>query len=290
MKLPKCDLLGIGLSVYDQNLFVGEHPGPDDKITASSSSVSLGGPACIGTLCANRLGLKTALLSCVGDDPQGTYIRKTQQSFKSHSLLEVPSKISAHGTIIIKSNGERSVIAVPPKDIRYPAITLEKAPKYILCDGRLGCEYYELIEKLISQGSQLILDAGSLNAGIKKLLKICSTLICSKKFALSYSNQKESSKAFAFLAKEFAKVAITQGSDPILYNNDGELGQINPLKIKLKNSNGAGDIFHGSFIAALDHGFNYVESLSKANEIAAWHCTQKNTKDSLNNLGSQKFF
>ena len=55
MKLPKCDLLGIVLSVYDQNLFVGEHPGPDDKITASSSSVSLGGPASIGTLCANRL-------------------------------------------------------------------------------------------------------------------------------------------------------------------------------------------------------------------------------------------
>ena len=290
MKLPKCDLLGIGLSVYDHSLFIDHHPEPDEKTVAQSSSASLGGPACLGTLCANRLGLKTVLISAVGSDPQGGFIRENQQEFTSHKLIEVNCGNSALATIIVKPDGKRSVIALPSKNIKFQPIEYLEAPKYILCDGRLALEYYEVIAEMVAKGSQLILDAGSANQGIRKLLPICNTLICSIKFAQDYTGETSSEHAFKCLTKEFNQFAVTMGKQGLLYKNNSSQGHLPAVNVDVINSNGAGDIFHGSFIAATHHKLDFFHALKKASEIAAWHCTQINSNESLKSLPKQKFF
>ena len=290
MIIPECDLLGIGLSVLDQSLFVDHHPNKDEKTNALSKVESVGGPSCIGTLCANRLGLKTSLISAIGKDLAGSFIRTEQAKFNRHELIEVQANESSQATIIIKPDGCRTVIASPARGLIDKAINFDKNPKLILCDGRLANMYYELIKKMKQLGSQIILDAGSANSGILKLLPLCDFLICSSKFAVQYTRKDSYKEAYISLAEEFSQFAMTVGSEGCYYQSNNTKGHLKAHKIKIKNSNSAGDFFHGAFATAIFREYTFEKALEKANEVAAWHCTNKDSMESLNKIRLQKFF
>ncbi|WDE95875.1 PfkB family carbohydrate kinase [Lentisphaera profundi] len=283
--IPACDLLGIGLSVLDHSLFLKSHPQSDEKTTALNSFETIGGPACVGTLCANRLGLRTALISAIGQDSAADFICSYQDKFTNHNFIPLRSDKSAHATILVKDNGERSVIASLPQKVQSSHYHVQHVPKYILLDGRYIDECYDLIMLLKDRGSQIILDAGSANPGILKMLPHAHILISSQKFALDYTKKTCANEALSEIKKTHTQIIITTGEKGSLYYLDGQTGAIIANKIKAVNSNGAGDIFHGAFIAALAGEKNSLESAKIASQIAGWHCTQSSVEQTLQCLG-----
>jgi len=290
MILPSCDLLGIGLSVLDSSLYIDSHPQIDEKIEAHHSSESLGGPACIGTLTANRLGLSTVLISAIAKDYPGEFIRNKQSQFKSHSLIELETDQTPHATILVSSTGERSVIASLAKNVSPLKLEVSSPPQYILVDGRYIDCCFELIMDLKKLGSQVILDAGSANPGVLKILPHADIIIGSKKFALHYSELNNIEDAFSALKDKYKHLIITMGDEGAKYSLDGDLGSFPAEKVKVLNSNGAGDVFHGAFIAGLANNLSLQECGKVATRVASWHCTQENISESLKKLGSSQPF
>jgi len=56
------------------------------------------------------------------------------------------------------------------------------------------------------------------------------------------------------------------------------VAQILPPKVRELDTNGAGDIFHGSFCAALCKGMSEIECLQYATVASALKCEIKGTK------------
>jgi sulfofructose kinase len=286
MNLAFCDLLGIGLSVFDNSLFIPHHPSADEKIVADHSIQSLGGPACIGTLTANRLGLKTVLISASADDYPGHYIQNKQKSYSNHTLISLKTDLTPQASILINKNGERSVIATLAKTVEKTIIKCTKPPKYILLDGRYVDVCFDMIMDLKKQGSQIILDAGSVNPGVMTILAHVDILIASKKFAFNYTNHHNIDQVMDQLQQSFPKVIVTLGEEGAKYYLEGKRGSLSANKVKVVNTNGAGDIFHGAFIAGLAAGLDLIECSKLAGRIATWHCTQESVEVSLKKLGS----
>jgi sulfofructose kinase len=288
MSHSTCDLLGIGLSVFDNSLFVKTHPGEDEKIEAQRCLQSLGGPACVGTLTANRLGLQTTLLSAVADDFAGDFIKKSQAQFSRHTFIPLKTDITPQATILIKENGERSVIATLAKNTKATQVNLLDVPKYILLDGRYIDTCFDLIMHFRKLGSEIILDAGSRNPGILTMLPYADIIIGSKKFALSYTKKTNIDEALDKLRGDFDNVLITLGDQGAIYSFEQSQGRISCEKINAVNTNGAGDVFHGAFIAGLAKGLKFLECSQFASRIASWHCTQISIESTLNQLGKNR--
>ena len=284
IKIPKCDLLGIGLSVLDSNYYLNKLPKEDEKIEAFASSESLGGPACIGTLTANSLGLRTHLISAIGKDSAGEFITKRNLS-KNHSYEFINSSSSSKSCVWIDRTGKRSLV-VNEARLNVKFELLGDAPKFILCDGRYSQLCFESLVQLRNKGSMIILDAGSTNKGILQLLDICDYLICSKKFALNYTQQNNVEQAFTYLTQQFDKFTITLGEEGFITYSENTRHQTKAIPTKVKNTNGAGDVFHGAFIAEFAKSGNYLEALKKANKIASLHCSKETIEETLSELKS----
>ncbi len=95
-------------------------------------------------------------------------------------------------------------------------------------------------------------------------------LFCNEAEALSYT-QKETIDEAIFVIKTFAKTfAITLGAKGAIIYDGSNAISINPHKVTAVDSNGAGDLFAGTFMYGLTHGMNFEQAgniASKASSI-----------------------
>ena len=66
---------------------------------------------------------------------------------------------------------------------------------------------------------------------------------------------------------------LTQGSRGALLLESGRFRRIAPHKVRVRDTTGAGDVFHGAFAAGLWHGLDLLASLRLASRAAALACT-----------------
>ena len=82
-------------------------------------------------------------------------------------------------------------------------------------------------------------------------------LICSKDFAEDFTNikiqdQKDLIKVYKKMEKTFTNtLIITLGEEGCIYTYKNTLKKMPSLKVKVKDTTGAGDIFHGAFTYAI---------------------------------------
>ena len=283
--IPKLDLLCIGMAVMDNTFNITHHPTEDEKLRASSSFCSPGGPAATAAATTACLGSNTGLICSLGKDPAGQFLINQWQEMGLTQVFKLKAKHTASACILLKPNGERSVInseALPKKakNLKFSDTT----PRYILCDGRLHAECLDFIKHCKSLGSKIILDAGSVSEGTLSLTSYCDYLITSKKFAQEFTNLDDSRAALRVLRQHSEFAAITLGSEGVIAQDSEQFIYFESEKIEAINTNNAGDIFHGAFCHALIDGAEFFQAIAYANDVAGAHCTHKNVVESLKSL------
>ena len=84
--------------------------------------------------------------------------------------------------------------------------------------------------------------------------------------------------------------AITAGEKGVYWIEDGSIFNCKPPKIKVIETNCAGDVFHGAF-AAFSHQKHYVmDSMNLETTTASLHCTKKRGIYSIHSYSSVKKF
>ncbi len=85
-------------------------------------------------------------------------------------------------------------------------------------------------------------------------------LFCNEAEALAFTGQTDISLALKDLAKRSHQVAITQGpKGALLWDGEREV-DILTRQVNAVDTNGAGDLFAGSFMYALTHGHSFAEA------------------------------
>jgi sulfofructose kinase len=268
----------VGQAVYDLVLTVDHHPAADEKLVASSLMGWGGGPAANAAVTAARLGLGTAFCGYLGQDHYGDlHFAELQAEGVDTSYLTRGAAPTPLSVALVKPNGQRSLVnfrrdtpPLPPRAIDLPGL----APSAILFDGLEPDLSPPLAAAAREQGVPTILDAGSVHPGTITLLGAIDYLVCSEKFAYTFTGEKNEPRALASLRAHAPTVVITLGARGLVWAQGPSTGRLPAFEVVPVDTNGAGDVFHGAFAAGVATGKPWKELLTFAAAAAALSCTR----------------
>lgn len=277
------DIVGIGATVYDTLMVTEGFPIEDTKLQAAKTIIQGGGPCATALVAAGRLGVSSEYIGTVGNDIYGTYML---EDFKKHgvgteNIIVKNDCVSFHSFVIINNkNSSRTCIwnkgTIPPllsDEINAAAI---KNAKVLHLDGHHLDAAIKGASIAKENNVKVSFDAGGVYPVIEKLLPLVDFLIPSEEFAMEITGQANAKNAAAELFKQYKPeiVVVTQGSKGGFIFSGKEYTNYKSFKVAAVDSNGAGDVFHGAFIAGYVKGMNVIRAVQFASAAAALKCTK----------------
>lgn len=268
------DVLCVGHASYDLVFTVPKHPRPDEKIFAEGFIACGGGPAANAAVTVARLGYRAAFAGYLGNDPYGDLhadeLRREGVATELVIRGAAPTPLSA---VLVKPDGSRALVNYKGETRPLPAGAIDFSgvrPKAILFDGHEP----EVSLPLAGIGVPTILDAGSIHKGTEALMFRVDYLVCSEKFARQWSGADDPERALNGLAERSPAVVLTLGERGLLWKRGAESGRLPAFSVAAVDTTGAGDCFHGAFVAALAAGFPWSDILRFASAAGAICCTR----------------
>jgi sulfofructose kinase len=275
--MKQIDVLCVGATSYDLVFWVDHPPGPDEKTVASAFARCGGGPAANASVMVARMGLKSAFAGYLGTDLFGQmHLEELTSAGVDTGLVVRGGYMTPLSSVWVSVSGERSLVnyrdahsILPTKGIDLSEIH----PKVILLDGHEPDLSLSLLRDAKKKGITTVLDAGSWNQGTSQLFDKVDCLACSERFAREATGTSSEEAMDCFVSPS-QSVVITLGKNGLLWKHAGEKGQIPAFSIDVKDTTGAGDVFHGALAGCLAMGRGWMESLTYSSAAAALCCTK----------------
>jgi len=286
------DCLGFGICALDYFSILDPYPGLDEKVNVISSSVQGGGPVPTAMATMAKLGAEVAFVGEIGDDYEGMVIRSELEKFGvdvDYLLIDEKVKSLKAFIWVDKNSGKRTVALdktgmtpVRPKEISY---LKDVYFKYLHLDGRDIDASIFLAKKAKKDGSEVILDLGNLRENIEELFPLVDYIVVSKKFAYDYTHLQDLSQACLELKKiGFKCVVVTLSEKGCLWTDGDKVNYFPGFKLKVVDTTGAGDVFHGAFIFGLLKKWRMEKIIEFASACAALKCRKLGGREGIPSL------
>lgn len=289
------DLITIGDVNIDLTITVPRFPKEDDEVQISSIKQSLGGDATNIAVAAAKLGIKTAVISCIGNDSESTqllqwlsdqhiHINEIQRSAKNKSGLVIS---------IVRNDGQRNLLShrganqdlhIGPKQVSI----IQQSRAVHISDPIPETENWIISEK--SFDNQIIsFDPGSITAArgltsLKPVLEKVKLLFVNEtEIELMTGNKDLVESAKRMLSYGPQLIIVKKGAKGCYFTSKEEAYTVPGYKVTSVDSTGAGDAFDAAFLAELLNGQPFVEAAQFANAVGAITCTQYGAQNGLVN-------
>ena len=277
------EVVGIGSALFDILMTADEFPKEDTKIQGKQTKTQGGGPCAVALVAMSKLGVSSGYMGTLGDDMYGDYIKASFEKYgvdTSH-IRRNPGEQSFHSFVLLNlQNSSRTCIwnkgTVTPPTQEDVDLEVLKNAKYLHLDGhQLDAAIYAA-KKAHEYGVKVSHDAGGTYPGIEGLLPYVDVLIPSEEFALKITGCDNAVDAARKLYDTYhpETLIITQGVKGGLIWEDGKEVRYPAYPVKAIDSNGAGDTFHGAFVAARIKGMSVYEAACFASATSALKCTR----------------
>lgn len=276
-------IIGIGSTVYDTLMVVPAFPAEDTKLEGLETKVQGGGPCATALVAAQKLGESAAYMGTIGDDPFGRFMMDDLQRWgvSTEYVRAIPDCTSFHAVVVLnKSNESRTCVwnrgTVPQpeeSDINFEALSHAKV---LHLDGHMLNAAIIAAKYCKENGIKVSYDAGGTYPNVQSLMPYVDWLIPSEEFALKITGEATAEAAAQKLYDTYKPelVVLTQGvRGGILLDKDG-MRRYGSYKVEVIDSNGCGDTFHGSFVAAKLKGLSNENACKYASASAAIKCTR----------------
>ena len=280
--------LFVGMTTLDC-LYQAKHPpAADEKVVATKSLLVSGGPATNAAVAFAQLGgsqgNEALLLSAVGKHPLTTLLKEDLQEYGVTLSDLTPDRLApppVSSIVVTQATGERAVVSGNAVDMQVAASqvsadVLERV-NIVLIDGHQMGVGAQVAQWAKAKQIPVVVDAGSWKPDFETVLSFADAVVASANFMPPGCGSAD--EVFVYLKSlGVAQVAITQGSKPVLFWEEGEQKSIEVPKIRAVDTLGAGDIFHGAFCHFyISHLFE--ETLLKASRSASFACQYWGTRD-----------
>ncbi len=232
----------------------------------------------------SRLGIKTELISAVGDDPNGTLILDSCRTCgigTGHSLI-VPDAVSSV-YLAIMDNSRDMALALSDMTISdNVSIEFLKSRTQILEDASAivfdTCLAAEVMDYILSKynNKPIFVDPVSIGKAkaVKPLMGKVHTLKMNKLEAEFLSDSKiegvsglEKISAW-FLDQGVKRIFITLGKEGVFYRDSQNSGNYKPDKTEIKNTTGAGDAFMAGLVYGTLNSYNLEKIVRFASGVS----------------------
>ena len=242
----------VGQTYIDMTVVTAVMPQGDEKSVADDYAVSFGGNAVTAAFAAARLGLRPDLLTSLADDWLG------------RMFLDMAAKyqISVHGrkvrrsslSFILPNNGRRAILRARDDHYLHPFPHLNLGNCSIAhFDGHQADAALYYARQCREKNILTSLDGGGLRSNTDELLGFVDIAIVAERLCEQMNMTTE--KMLGYLKQRGVKIGgVTEGERGMLwYDESGKTARLPALPVpkdRIIDTSGAGDIYHGAYVAS----------------------------------------
>ena len=253
-------------------------PKRNEHAFSDEGQITFGGSAANFATQATRLGIKTTLLGCVGDDLYGQLFFKEMAKIGVDTSGVLVLDNQATGLFIyIHDEQDSQIVVARPGANRF----LEKRifeeenmidAKVIHVAGAFPMMIEGAMETSTTNGIILSLDPGRSagNLDFQKILRRTDLLFINRQELKDYFKIEPIESELRKFAKTFPGIVIVKmGKDGAIATDGFEYCTSGVFEVPVRNTLGAGDAFAAGFNTAWTRSENITQALNIANAVAA---------------------
>jgi sugar/nucleoside kinase (ribokinase family) len=255
--------------------------------TGSKLLKQSGGSACNSVVAASQLGSKAYFGGKIADDDDGRlYADDLTQAGVSHAFSPTDHGVTGKCLVMVTSDAERTMntyLGVSDEfsetEINQSALAKSEwlyVEGYLQTDDHRTAVVVSAVEFAKQQGVKVGLSlsdpfvAQLFSGNLKSVIGDGVDLIfCNKDEALAFTAADSIDQAAKELKAYAATFVITDGANGATVFDGDNLLNVPGVKAKAIDTNGAGDMFAGTFLYAITSGANYQRAAELANQAAA---------------------
>jgi sugar/nucleoside kinase (ribokinase family) len=246
------EALFVGQTYIDVTILSDVLPVGDDKAVAHDYAVSFGGNAVTAAFACARLGFPPDLIASLADDWLGRMFLDMAAKYQVpvHGRKVRRSSLS----FILPKAGQRSILRARDDDYLHPFPILNLGGcRALHLDGHQADAALHYARVCREAGALTSLDGGGLRENTHDLLAFVDIAIVAER--LCQQMRLSEIDMLAYLRSRGCRVGgVTQGERGLLwYEGDGEIELLPALDVpanKVIDTSGAGDVFHGAYVAS----------------------------------------
>lgn len=269
----------LGHAALDLLGAVAHWPGPDRKTRLRWLDRQGGGPAATAAVTLRRLGAPARFLGVVGDDDVGALILEGLRAERVDTAgVRVRPGRRSHLSVCVAAGTTRNVLWDPGD---APDLRLSEIPRgmldgagVLLLDGRHPDAAVALARRARRIGIPVLLDAGTLRPATRKLLGEVDACVASVGFARELAGSGRAADMLrALRAAGPAVVGVTLGArGAVGRERGGPLLRVPAVRVRVVDTTGAGDAYHGAFAWGLLRGRPLAWTMRFAAVVAGLKC------------------
>jgi len=242
--------LFIGHSYIDITFVTSHFPTGDEKALADDYAVSFGGNAVVAAFCCARLGVIPDLMTTIGDDWLSRMFRDMASRYGMPLHTRTVREMSL--SFIMPNNGKRAIVRCRDDDHLHPFPTLNlRGCRALHVDGHQPDAALHYARLCREAGVLTSLDGGAVRENTDELLRYIDVAVVSERMCEQMELNPQDMLAY-LSSRGCAVSAVTLGERGMVWREKtGDIREMPALPIPQENvrdTNGAGDIFHGSYV------------------------------------------
>jgi sulfofructose kinase len=288
----KFDVVGIGRNCVDYLAVLPTLPAPDSKVPMKEFRMVGGGQATTALVALSRLGLKTAYLGVVGDDPGGGLVLDglRREGVDVANVVVAGDLSTPTALIFVDEKASTRTIAyqpTPPDRLRAAAIDMDiiLSTRCLMIDPHETLFGLEISPLAKARGIPIIYDAEHQTPGFYEMLAVSDYIIGSEDLIQTLGASIPEEALNRLLSFSCRAAVITLGSKgSIALNAEGLIRQA-ACRVEVVDTTAAGDAFHAGFAYGVLQGWELKKILTFSNAMGAMVCRGLGGRESLPSLG-----
>lgn len=291
------DVVGIDMPCMDLAVNVNTFPKPNQGTYVNSLSWQGGGKVSTGMVAAARLDAKCAIMGCVGDDDYGRFCL---WDFNRHGIdtssMIVRKNASTSLSIVIsdRETSGRSFVFHRGAAVQY---SLEEIDIDKLRNTRYFfiSQLHEITAEccIIAKqaGAEIFMDADSFSQEIMEHISLVDYFIASEfVYNALFENDHYEENCKNIMSMGPKVVVFTLGAKGCVGISKDGFFQLKSYPVEVVDTVGAGDVFHGAFLAGLLKNWSIKECANFSNAVSSIKCTRPGGRSGIPDMKTVKRF
>lgn len=271
----------VGIAVQDRIYYVNALPNGGGKYQSNQYQETGGGPAATAAVAIARLGAEVDFIGRVGDDSCGDTLLSELQHYgvNTQYCRQVAHARSSQSAILVDEEGERIIINYPSPDLPTDAQWLDAIDfsqyDMVLADVRWHDGTVKAFTLARAAGVSTLLDADVTPQDIAPLVALADHAVFSAPGLQRMTGCDDARQGLTVAGmRTDGRVYVTQGAEGSVWKEDERFCHLPGFSVKVVDTTGAGDVFHGALALALAENQPAENAVRFANAVAAMKCTQ----------------
>lgn len=275
------EVLVAGRVNVDYLCVLERYPEEDTKIRIMERISDIGGQGGNTSCCIKRLGGRFKFISRIGNDDAGRFcIERLLKSGIDTSSIRIVK--GGHTTIsyvfISRLSGKRTLMY---ESETLPDLKLDRKMKSSISNARVllldpSVTHLASELKALKNRPPIVYDCERWREGIYDMMDLADYFVPSSLFLKDKKMGFKTSDPIAgikTLARKVPnKLIMTDGKNGAYFIRDGSILNIKPPRVKIIDTTGAGDNFHGALALALSRNFTLEDSVKLGIAVATLSC------------------